>query len=72
MKYLLVLSLLLHSPVHARTASSAERESCQAKIQKQLDTIDARMRAGYSAKEGEALKTRRRKLEDARERCRFR
>ena len=53
----------------ARTATAAEREACVARIQPKIDEIDARMRAGYSGEEGERLKARRRKLEQARANC---
>lgn len=49
--------LLMQSASTARTATNAERE------------IDTRMRLGYSAAEGERLKARRRKLEEARAKC---
>jgi hypothetical protein len=66
-----IMAALLLQPVHAiaRTATAAERNACLAKIQPKIDEIDARMRTGYSAEEGERLKARRHKLEEARARC---
>ena len=55
----------------ARTATTAEREACVAKIQPKLDSIDSRLRVGYSASEGERLKQQRRKLVEKREACRI-
>jgi hypothetical protein len=55
--------------VDARTATAAERKACEAKIQPKLDAIDSRLRAGYSASEGEQLKLRRRKHMELREAC---
>jgi hypothetical protein len=52
-----------------RTATSAERAACEAKIQPRLDAIDAKMRSGYRAREGEALKEKRRKLVAERAAC---
>jgi hypothetical protein len=67
---LLVLSIDLAAPSPARTATKAERAACEAKIQSKIDAIDSRMRAPYSADDGERLRERRRKLEDARASCR--
>jgi hypothetical protein len=68
---LLVLSIDLAAPsTPARTATKAERAACEAKIQSRIDAIDSRMRAPYSADDGERLRERRRKLEDARANCR--
>jgi hypothetical protein len=66
-----IMVILLFQPVQAtaRTATAAERNACIARIQPRIDEIDARMRAGYAADEGERLKARRRKLEDARSKC---
>lgn len=55
---------------HARTATAAERRACESKIQQKIDTIDSQLRAGYSARDGERLKERRRKLEVERAGCR--
>jgi uncharacterized protein len=70
----LLCSLLLITTAlasHARTATTVERKTCEAKIQPKLDAIDSRLRAGYSASEGEQLKQRRRKLMEQREACRW-
>lgn len=55
---------------YGRTATAAERSACEAKLQEKIDAIDSKLRAGYSAPEGERLKERRRKLEVERARCR--
>jgi len=65
---LTVLLLPLASP--ARTATAKERAACEAKIQSQIDSIDSKLRGGYSAAEGERLRERRRKLEEKRAGCR--
>jgi hypothetical protein len=57
-------------PGQARTATHAERVACEAKIQSKIDAIDSRMRAPYDAEDGERLRERRRKLEEARASCR--
>lgn len=59
------------SPADAgtRTATSAERAACEARIQPRIDAIDAKMRAGYRAREGESLKEKRRKLVAERAAC---
>jgi hypothetical protein len=67
--FITVAMLLLPAFATARTATSAERNACLARIQPKIDEIDARMRLGYSADEGERLKARRRKLEEARSKC---
>jgi hypothetical protein len=69
---ILVVSLLdlAATPSQARTATHAERAACEAKIQGRIDAIDSRMRAPYSAEDGERLRERRRKLEEARASCR--
>ncbi len=48
-----------------------EKQRCQ-RLSDQLDTIQAKMRAGYTAQQGERLRERRRQLEQQRrtERCR--
>ena len=51
------------SAAHARTATTAERAACEAKIQPKLDWIESRLRAGYSVSEGETLRAQKRKLE---------
>jgi hypothetical protein len=67
----LVLSIDPAAPSSpARTATKAERAACEAKIQNKMDAIDSRMRAPYSADDGERLRERRRKLEVARASCR--
>jgi hypothetical protein len=53
-----------------RTATAAERAACAGKIQPRIDAIDAKLRAGYSGRQGESLRDQRRKLEDALARCR--
>lgn len=54
----------------ARTATTAERTACEAKVQRKIDAVDSRMRAGYEGKEGERLREQRRKLEAERAKCR--
>ena len=70
--YLALMLLVSVCPniVDARTATTAERTACEARIQSKLDAIDSKMRAGYTAKEGEQLRERRRKLEAQRANCR--
>ena len=68
---LLLALAAVPSGAAARTATTAEREACVAKIQPKIDAIDSRLRAGYSASEGERLKQQRRKLLDKREACRI-
>lgn len=70
--FILLVSLtgLAGTPGHARTATRGERAACEAKIQSKIDAIDSRMRTPYSAGEGERLRERRRKLEEARASCR--
>jgi hypothetical protein len=74
MKYALLLAfvagLVATPPAFPRTATTAERKACEEKVQKRIDAIDSRMRGGYSAERGEALKERRRALEKARADCR--
>ncbi len=65
-----VFIMLASGPSHARTATAAERRACEAKIQPRIDTIDAKLRAGYSARDGERLKEQRRKLVAERAECR--
>jgi hypothetical protein len=68
---LLVLSIDLWLPsTQARTATNAERAACESKIQGKIDAIDSRMRQPYTTDEGERLRERRRKLEEARANCR--
>jgi hypothetical protein len=70
---MLVSSICLAvTPGEARTATQAERAACEAKIQRKIDAIDSRMRAPYSAEDGERLRERRRKLEEQRASCRTR
>jgi hypothetical protein len=54
---------LFASTVLARTATTAERTACEAKIRPKLDRIESRLRAGYTAREGETLREQQRKLE---------
>jgi uncharacterized protein len=58
------------STASGRTATAAERSACEARLQERIDVIDSKLRAGYSAQEGERLKERRRKLEAERANCR--
>ncbi len=70
---LIFLVLLIHlasTSSQARTATNAERAACEAKIQSKIDAIDSRMRAPYDSDDGERLRERRRKLEEARAACR--
>lgn len=67
---ILVSSLLASASGQARTATAKERHACEAKAQQKIDAIDSKLRAGYSPRDGERLKERRRKLEDERARCR--
>jgi len=67
----MVMSTLASVCAEARTATAAERAACVAKIQPKIDAIDARLRAGYSARDGERLLDQQRKLEDARDKCRI-
>jgi hypothetical protein len=64
------MSTWVPAPAQARTATAAERVACEAKIQPKLEQIDRRLRAGYSAKEGESLRAQRRKLETQKASCR--
>jgi hypothetical protein len=67
----LVLLIDLAAPsIQARTATNAERAACQSTVQKKIDAIDARMRSPYTTEDGERLRERRRKLEEARANCR--
>jgi hypothetical protein len=66
----LPLCLLAAVPSHARTATAAERRACEEEVQEKIDTIDSKLRSGYSAREGEKLRERRRKLEVERAKCR--
>jgi hypothetical protein len=54
----------------ARPATSTERAACEAKLDRKIDAISAKLRSGYSADEGERLKARRRKLEAEKAGCR--
>lgn len=58
------------SSAQTRTATAAERAACESKIQEKIDAIDSKMRTTYTAREGERLKERRRKLQDQRYECR--
>ena len=69
---MLATALLAAMPVAeagTRTATSAEREACEARIQPRIDAIDAKLRAGYGAREGNALREKRRKLVVERAAC---
>ena len=68
---LLIVAAIAPGVADARTATAAERAACEARIQPKLDAIDAKMRAGYTASEGERLKERRRKLEAERAKCKL-
>jgi hypothetical protein len=69
----LVLLVDLAMPTgETRTATNAERAACEAKIQNKIDAIDSRMKVPYSSEDGERLRERRRKLEEARANCRTR
>lgn len=58
------LALLLCAPVAGRAARKQKlsREQCR-KLREQIDRIQSRLRAGYSAKQGRKLKARKRELE---------
>ena len=58
------------APVQARTATTAERAACEARIQPRMDGINSKLRAGYTAREGERLRAQRRKLEAQLAACR--
>ncbi len=66
----LALAAVCAASAYPRTATTAERIACEAKIQPKLDTIESKLRAGYSARQGESLRAQRRKLEEQRLRCR--
>jgi hypothetical protein len=66
----LLTACIAMAPAQARTASAAERAACEAKIRPRIDAIESRLRAGYSAREGESLRAQRRKLEIQLLRCR--
>jgi uncharacterized protein len=68
--FLVLLIDLTATSSATRTATSAERAACEAKVQSKIDAIDSRMRAPYTTDEGERLRERRRKLEEARANCR--
>ena len=76
MKPAIVLSLaafattMAGSLAQARTATTAERSACEAKIQPKIDRIESRLRAGYSLREGETLRAQLRKLESQLVGCR--
>ena len=63
--------LVAVSPVEAgtRTATSAEKAACEARLQPRIEAIDAKLRAGYGAREGNVLREKRRKLEIERAAC---
>ena len=68
--FLVLLTDLSATSSATRTATNAERVACESKIQEKIDAVDARMRAPYTTDEGERLRDRRRKLEEARANCR--
>lgn len=68
--FAILVCLLASVAGHARTATAEERRRCEAKVQENIDAIDSKLRAGYSVRDGERLKERRRKLEAERARCR--
>ena len=69
---LAILTAIAMPPrAQSRTATEAERKTCEEKVRRKIDAIDSRMRAGYSASQGEALRERRRKLEKERADCRI-
>jgi hypothetical protein len=74
-RYALLFALLagIAAPpaAHPRTATQGERKACEEKVQRRIDALDSRMRAGYSVEQGEDLRERRRKLEKARADCRY-
>ena len=63
--------LVAVSPAEAgtRTATSAEKAACEARLQPRIDAVDAKLRAGYRAREGNVLREKRRKLEIERAAC---
>jgi hypothetical protein len=67
---LLMSSVMMPADAQARTATAAERRTCEARIQPKIDEINARLRGGYSAEEGERLKAQRRRLESRKAGCR--
>ncbi len=77
MSYLLssVLLFALALPAVAvagsRTATETERKACEAPIDLEIDSVNARMRGGYSNSEGEYLRERLRRLKDQRAKCRL-
>lgn len=54
----------------SRTATPAERAACEQPLQRQIDAINAQMRAGYTNAQGEQLRARLRELEKRRANCR--
>jgi hypothetical protein len=68
--FTLLACVALPSYATPRTASTAERTACEAKVQPRIDDINARLRSGYSADEGAKLRAQRRKLEAQRAACR--
>lgn len=65
-KFLLIaISSLIASTVNAET-----RRECEARVQAEIDRIDARMRSPYRNAEGERLRQRLRELQDERYACR--
>ena len=61
---LMACTVSLISPLAvARTATTAERIECEAKIRPKIDRIESRLRAGHSLREGETLRAQLWKLE---------
>jgi hypothetical protein len=70
---LAMLTLLVGTGLVAgetRTATTAERQACEAPILRQIEQIEARPRSGYDGAEGERFKQRRRALQARRLACR--
>jgi hypothetical protein len=71
LSYLFAMSTVAFiTAAQARTATAVERAACEARVQPRIDIIDSKLRAGYTAREGERLKAQRKKLEVARVNCR--
>lgn len=51
-------------------ANGETRRECEARVQAEIDRIDARMRSPYSNAEGERLRQKLRQLQDERYACR--
>lgn len=66
----LILALFAIASTDLAAATEEERKACAARVQREIDDIDERMRGPYNAAEGERLKARRHRLMDERARCR--